>query len=398
MSFCCSLFLTFIGCHSCWALAPVPHTFPKHELLSITDLVAFINLPLYGVAVHLFQKHFIEYLKRQFCSLPRKIFYASDGAASRHKNQKNFINLCHHEEDFGVAAKWQFSATSHWKGACDRVGGTVKRLAAKASLQRPYDQQIMTPRQLFDWAVDNIPAMAFKYLNMDDYKSEQILLEQRFKQSCMIHELVNSTVLFHKSMCDSYQILYQLKLKHLQLKYLQCLEWVGIWMTVRAHEDGASSCLLYHCLHLLAEHMLTTNNHCMHMSQILLLLRVLGLPPGLWLYFRDSWRGIHFSRNFVPWQCTLPYTHIILPHPHTCHQRCAWLCCSCVPAEHHCCLASPINTGGRKWTTHHPPSLDSEQTIHILLTCTLALNNIHSAPAHHSLQCVWTLRTVCTEV
>ena len=34
-----------------------------------------------------------------------------------------------------------------------------------------------------DWALDNIPAMAFKYLNMDDYKSEQILLEQRFKQS-----------------------------------------------------------------------------------------------------------------------------------------------------------------------------------------------------------------------
>ena len=41
----------------------------------------------------------------------------------------------------------------------------------------------MTPRQLFDWAIDNIPAMAFKYLNMDDYKSEQILLEQCFKQS-----------------------------------------------------------------------------------------------------------------------------------------------------------------------------------------------------------------------
>ena len=41
----------------------------------------------------------------------------------------------------------------------------------------------MTPHQLFDWAVDNIPAMAFKYLNMDDYKSEQILLEQCFKQS-----------------------------------------------------------------------------------------------------------------------------------------------------------------------------------------------------------------------
>ena len=94
------------------------------------------------MAVHLFQKHFIEYLKKQFCSLPRKFFYASDGAASQYKNRKNFINLCHHEEEFGVAAEWHFSATSHGKGACDGVGGTVKRLAARVSLQRPYDQQI----------------------------------------------------------------------------------------------------------------------------------------------------------------------------------------------------------------------------------------------------------------
>ena len=36
-------------------------------------------------------------------------------------------------------------------------------------------------------------------------------------------------------------------------------------MTVRAHEDGASPCLLYQCLHLLAEHMLT-NNYCMHVT------------------------------------------------------------------------------------------------------------------------------------
>ena len=41
----------------------------------------------------------------------------------------------------------------------------------------------MTPRQLFEWAVDNIPAVTFQYLTEDDYKSEQVLLEQRFEQS-----------------------------------------------------------------------------------------------------------------------------------------------------------------------------------------------------------------------
>jgi len=43
--------------------------------------------------------------------------------------------LCQHEEDFGVAAEWHFSATSHGKRACDGVGGTF---AARDSLSKVY--------------------------------------------------------------------------------------------------------------------------------------------------------------------------------------------------------------------------------------------------------------------
>jgi len=135
------------------------------------------------VAVHLFQKNLIDYLRKRFHALPRKIFYVSDGAAAQYKNRKNFVNLCQHEEDFGVAAEWHFSATSHGKGACDGVGGTVKRLAARSSLQHPYDQQIMTPRQLFDWASANIPAVHFGYCSLVDYEVVEKNLEERFAKS-----------------------------------------------------------------------------------------------------------------------------------------------------------------------------------------------------------------------
>ena len=135
------------------------------------------------VAVHLFQKSLIGFLKEKFGTLPRKIYYFSDGAASQYKNRKTFINLCFHEADFGVPAEWHFSATSHGKGACDGVGGTVKRLVARASLQRPYEQQIMTPRQLFEWTSKNVPATVFSYCSSEDYKSEEQLLEERFQQS-----------------------------------------------------------------------------------------------------------------------------------------------------------------------------------------------------------------------
>ena len=81
------------------------------------------------IAVNLFQKNLITFLKNQFPT-PAKIIYFSDSAASQYKNRKNFLNLCHHQADFGIKAEWHFSATSHGKSACDGLGGTVKRLAA----------------------------------------------------------------------------------------------------------------------------------------------------------------------------------------------------------------------------------------------------------------------------
>ncbi len=104
------------------------------------------------IAVYLFQKQLIDFLKGILGCVPKMVYYFSDGAASQYKNRKNFLNLCYHQADFGIPAQWHFSATSHGKGACD---GTVKRLAARVSLQRPYDEQIMTPLQLlqlYEWA------------------------------------------------------------------------------------------------------------------------------------------------------------------------------------------------------------------------------------------------------
>ena len=64
------------------------------------------------------------------------ITHFSDGCAQQYKNYKNFINLLCHGDDFGIAAKWAFFATSHGKSRCDGVGGTVKRLVKRASLQK----------------------------------------------------------------------------------------------------------------------------------------------------------------------------------------------------------------------------------------------------------------------
>ena len=135
------------------------------------------------IAVYLFQKQLIDFLKTMLGCVPNMVYYFSDGAASQYKNRKNFLNLCYHQADFGIPAQWHFSATSHGKGACDGLGGTVKRLAARASLQRPYEEQIMTPLQLYEWASKAIPSVDFAYCTIEQYQSEKAVLENRFQNS-----------------------------------------------------------------------------------------------------------------------------------------------------------------------------------------------------------------------
>ena len=50
-------------------------------------------------------------------------------------------------------------------------------------MQKPYSDQIMTPRQLFDWASANIPAVHFGYCSLVDYEVEEKNLEERFAKS-----------------------------------------------------------------------------------------------------------------------------------------------------------------------------------------------------------------------
>lgn len=144
------------------------------------------------IAFNLFQKKLISALKEAIPSL-RKIYYFSDGCAGQYKNRKNFLNICLHKNDFGIDAEWHFFATSHGKNACDGLGGTVKRLATKASLQRPYDQQIMTPYQLFEFANVHIPGIEFKYCTTEEYNENEKILTKRFEKT----KTVKGTHKFH---------------------------------------------------------------------------------------------------------------------------------------------------------------------------------------------------------
>lgn len=78
--------------------------------------------------------NFVNDLQRLTCqyigkTIPKvkSIEYFSDGCSGQYKNFKNFLNLCHHKEDFNFNAKWSFFTTKHGKSPCDGVGGPVEQ-------------------------------------------------------------------------------------------------------------------------------------------------------------------------------------------------------------------------------------------------------------------------------
>ncbi|XP_063223012.1 uncharacterized protein LOC134531252 [Bacillus rossius redtenbacheri] len=111
--------------------------------------------------VHTFQSHLMKHLKDTVPSV-QHIIYFSDGSSSQYKNKKNLINVCHHKNDFGLSAEWNFFATSHGKNACDGVGGTTKREVTKASLQRTVKDHILSPEDMYMYCTQTIKGMLKK--------------------------------------------------------------------------------------------------------------------------------------------------------------------------------------------------------------------------------------------
>ena len=109
------------------------------------------------------------------------IKYFSDGCAGQYKNYKNFLNLCHHKEDFGIDAEWSFFATSHGKSPCDGIGGTVKRLTSSASLKRTINDQILTVEKMFTFCKDSIKAILFILIAKEQVDEIRRNLTDRFK-------------------------------------------------------------------------------------------------------------------------------------------------------------------------------------------------------------------------
>ena len=142
--------------------------------------------------VHELQRQTSEYIKATLPTV-ETVEYFSDGCGKQYKGFKNFLNLCYHKQDFDLYATWSFFATSHGKSPCDGIGGTVKRKIARASLQRPVSEQIVTFESVHAFCSSNFDGIQFFTIRKAEMTSIRTLLEERYK----LGSTVEGTRSFH---------------------------------------------------------------------------------------------------------------------------------------------------------------------------------------------------------
>ncbi|CAH0553075.1 unnamed protein product [Brassicogethes aeneus] len=77
-------------------------------------------------------------------------------------------------------------ATSHGKGACDGLGGSVKRHAYRTSLQRDNDGHITTAQSLYEWANSFFKNINFGYCSQNDHNCHEAKYKSRLEQAITV--------------------------------------------------------------------------------------------------------------------------------------------------------------------------------------------------------------------
>ena len=96
------------------------------------------------------------------------------------------MNLNYHEKDLETKAEWNFFATSHCKGACDGVGGAIKRLARKASMQRVAANYIRDAKIFHEWAKDEFKTKDFDLCSHKDHDAHEKKYSERLNEAITI--------------------------------------------------------------------------------------------------------------------------------------------------------------------------------------------------------------------
>lgn len=82
-------------------------------------------------------------------------------------------------------AQLHFYATVYGKGPCDGLGGNLKRLATRASLQST-NNAITTSIRLYEWAKSSLTETSIYYCSKESIQQERDFLRVRFASAVTV--------------------------------------------------------------------------------------------------------------------------------------------------------------------------------------------------------------------
>ncbi|KAK3909774.1 DNA polymerase IV [Frankliniella fusca] len=143
--------------------------------------------------VQKFQELTVEYIKEKFPKVT-EVEYVTDGCCSQYKSKGYFKALCDHEKTLKLKASHSYHATAHGKCQSDADGGTVKREARRASLQRPSDKQIISAMDLYNFCLQKLnEKFEFRFVSRWDVEPQR----QQYRENMIKLETVPGTRSFH---------------------------------------------------------------------------------------------------------------------------------------------------------------------------------------------------------
>jgi len=108
-----------------------------------------------------------------------------------------FDVVARHENLYGLKASWQFFECGHGKGACDGIGGVVKRSADTAI--KTGKENITCGRDFYEWGSQTDSKIRYEFVEKTEYDEAAQQVEERQKQI----NPVKGTLKLHSVACIS---------------------------------------------------------------------------------------------------------------------------------------------------------------------------------------------------
>ena len=114
------------------------------------------------------------------CPEVKYIRYWTDSPTSQYRNKSMFDMFARHESSFGLRASWKYFKAGHGKGACDGIGGIVKRLADTAI--KTGKENINCSKDFFEWGSKTGGKIKYEFVEKTEYEEANKQVEARQKQ------------------------------------------------------------------------------------------------------------------------------------------------------------------------------------------------------------------------